>query len=155
LTKKLYRSRSQIMLGGVCGGLAEYFDVDVTIVRLLWVVAFFAGGAGFLAYLVAWVIIPQPPYGQDPEKKTEFLKGNHEEAESVCDAGHPEDLHHEAYEEKSLQEKNRLIGLILVILGVYILAGRFFPRYLLMQYWPVVLIIAGVFFLVRGLRKNY
>jgi phage shock protein C len=154
LTKKLYRSRSQIMLGGVCGGLAEYFDVDVTIVRLLWVVAFFAGGAGFLAYLVAWVIIPQPPYGQDPEKKTKFLEGNHEEAETVCDAGYPEDLHHEAYEEKSLQEKNRLIGLILVILGVYILAGRFFPRYLLMQYWPVALIIAGVFFLVRGLKRN-
>jgi phage shock protein C len=152
LTKKLYRSRSQIMLGGVCGGLAEYFDVDVTIVRLLWVVAFFAGGAGFLAYLVAWVIIPQPPYGQDPEKKTKLLERDGEE--DVSSAGSAEELNHEAHEEKSLQEKNRLIGLILVILGVYILAGRVFPRYLLMQYWPVALIVAGLFFLVRGLKKN-
>lgn len=153
MTKKLYRSRSQIMLGGVCGGLAEYFDVDVTIVRLLWVVAFFAGGAGFLAYLVAWVIIPQPPYGQDPEKKTESLDRDCEEV--VSGTHSDEELNHEAHEEKSLQEKNRLIGLILVILGVYILAGRFFPRYLLMQYWPVILIVAGLFFLVRGLKKNH
>lgn len=144
MTKKLYRSRSQIMLGGVCGGLAEYFDVDVTIVRLLWVVAFFAGGAGFLAYLVAWVIIPQQPYGQDPEKKTELLD----------DADEIDALSHNGHDEKTLQEKNRLIGLILVILGVYILAGRFFPRYLLTQYWPVVLILAGLFFLVRGLKRN-
>lgn len=151
MTKKLHRSRAQIMLGGVCGGLAEYFDVDVTIVRLLWVVAFFAGGAGFLAYLVAWVIIPQQPYGQDPEKKTELLDDGDEAGYSPSQ---DEDPRYQATEEKSLQEKNRLIGLILVILGIYLLAGRFFPRYLLAQYWPVVLIVVGLFFLVRGLRRN-
>ena len=47
------------MIAGIAGGLAEYFKVDVSLVRLLWVLAFFIGGGGFFAYLVAWIIIPE------------------------------------------------------------------------------------------------
>jgi phage shock protein PspC (stress-responsive transcriptional regulator) len=49
------------MLGGVAGGIAEYFAVDPTLIRLLWVVSFFMGGAGILAYIVAFIIIPEDP----------------------------------------------------------------------------------------------
>jgi phage shock protein C len=56
--KRLYRSNNEKMLGGVCGGMAEYFNVDPTIVRLVWVV-FALCGAGILAYLIGWIIIPQ------------------------------------------------------------------------------------------------
>lgn len=58
-TKKLSRSRTNRMLAGVCGGIAEYFDVDPTIVRLAWIVFTFIGGSGILVYLICWVIIPQ------------------------------------------------------------------------------------------------
>ena len=57
--KILYRSKKQRMLGGVAGGIAEYFDVDPTLIRLLWVLAIFGWGAGILAYIVAWIIIPE------------------------------------------------------------------------------------------------
>ena len=57
--KRLYRSRTDVMVSGVCGGLAQYFDVDVTLVRLAFVAAAFLKGLGVLAYLVAWVIIPE------------------------------------------------------------------------------------------------
>ena len=61
MEKRLYKSRDQKMLGGVCGGFAEYFDVDPTIVRLI-LVAFCAfGGSGVLAYLIAWIIMPDAP----------------------------------------------------------------------------------------------
>jgi phage shock protein C len=56
--KRLYRSDTQKMLGGVCGGLAEYFNIDVTLVRLLWALTLFFGGAGLLFYIFAWIIIP-------------------------------------------------------------------------------------------------
>ncbi len=59
--KRLYRSNKDKILGGVCGGLAEYFDVDPVIVRLIWVLAALLAGAGILAYIIAWIIIPQRP----------------------------------------------------------------------------------------------
>ena len=63
MAKKLYRSVNQKMLAGVCGGLAEYFDIDVSIVRLLIV-----GGAlltavlpMFFFYIIAWIVVPEAP----------------------------------------------------------------------------------------------
>lgn len=58
------------MIAGVCGGLAEYFRVDVTLVRLLWVLLAFSGGAGVLAYIVALFIVPEAPPGYDPNKES-------------------------------------------------------------------------------------
>jgi phage shock protein C len=56
--KRLYRSRKDRMIAGVCGGLANYFGIDPTWVRLLFVLLFFAGGAAFLAYVILWLIVP-------------------------------------------------------------------------------------------------
>ncbi|TFH18060.1 PspC domain-containing protein [Candidatus Bathyarchaeota archaeon] len=59
--KKLYKSRQSRMIAGICGGLGEYFDVDPALIRVLWVLFAFAGGAGILAYAVAYFIIPERP----------------------------------------------------------------------------------------------
>jgi len=56
--KKLYRSMMDKKLCGVCGGLGEYFEVDSTVIRLLWVIFTFCGGAGLLAYIVCTLIVP-------------------------------------------------------------------------------------------------
>lgn len=55
--KRLTRSKEK-MVGGVCAGLANYFDIDPTIVRILFVVIAFLGGASLLAYLIMWIIVP-------------------------------------------------------------------------------------------------
>ncbi len=57
--KRLYRSRKDKILGGVCGGIAEYFNIDPVIIRLLWILLIFVGGSGILAYIIAWIIIPK------------------------------------------------------------------------------------------------
>lgn len=58
--KRLYRSKTRRMLGGICGGLGDYLDVDPTIIRVVWaVLTLITVGIGILAYLVAWVIIPE------------------------------------------------------------------------------------------------
>ena len=61
--KKLYRSRKNRIIAGVCAGLAEYLQVDPTIVRLIYVVfTLFSMGAGILLYLLAWLMVPESPY---------------------------------------------------------------------------------------------
>lgn len=62
MKKRLYRSRRDVMIAGVCGGIAEYFDIDPTIVRLIAVVLILGWGSGLLAYLIAVLIIPKNPY---------------------------------------------------------------------------------------------
>jgi len=56
--KKLYRSQTDKKIAGVCGGVAEYFGIDSTLVRLGWILFTFAGGSGILAYIIAWIIMP-------------------------------------------------------------------------------------------------
>lgn len=62
MTKRLYRSKRDVVICGVCGGIAEYFDIDPTIVRLVAVVLVFGWGSGLIAYLVGAIIIPKNPY---------------------------------------------------------------------------------------------
>ena len=62
MNKRLYKSRDEKMIDGVCGGIAEYFDIDPTLVRLIWAV-FGATGGGILGYIVAASIIPTRPEG--------------------------------------------------------------------------------------------
>ena len=57
--KRLLRSTNNRMLGGVCAGVAEYFNLDPTIVRIIYVVLFFAGTVGLLLYLIMWLLIPE------------------------------------------------------------------------------------------------
>ena len=59
--KKLYRSRKHRIIAGICGGIAEYLDVDPNVVRLIWIFFIFAGGAGVLAYIAAYFLIPEQP----------------------------------------------------------------------------------------------
>lgn len=59
--KKLYRSRDERIVGGVCGGIAEYFKVDPVLVRIIFILLFFGAGTGLLAYIIAWIIVPEEP----------------------------------------------------------------------------------------------
>lgn len=59
--KKLYKSNQNKMIDGVCGGIAEYFGIDPTVVRLIWALFSLMGGCGILAYIIAAVIIPRNP----------------------------------------------------------------------------------------------
>jgi phage shock protein C len=59
--KKLYRSRTQRMIGGVCGGLAEYFNIDPTLMRLIFVFFALWVGGGVVAYIIMWLVVPEEP----------------------------------------------------------------------------------------------
>lgn len=61
MNKRLYKSNTDKMFAGVCGGIAEYFGIDPTLVRLGWVVFCAMGGSGIIAYIIAAIIIPRNP----------------------------------------------------------------------------------------------
>lgn len=128
---KLYRSRKMRMIAGVAGGLAEYFEVDVTLVRLLWVLALLAGGAGILAYIIAAIVIPQEK--DAPEYPTA------EQDETVAGP-----------EKSPLKERTRRnAGLLLIGLGIVLLAHELLPWDFMRFWWPLLLIALGLFIVFR------
>lgn len=128
MEKKLYRSRKDQVIGGVCAGIAEYFGIDTVIVRLLAALAVFVGGGGVLAYVIMWIVIPEKPREM-------------EESETY-------------YEEDEFKKKdtNKIIGLGLIALGGYLAVQRFIPWDLGEYIWPAILIIGGLYILTR--RKD-
>ena len=61
MTKKLYRSKKNRKIAGVCGGIAEYFDIDPIIIRLITLILVLSAGGGLIAYIIAWIVVPQEP----------------------------------------------------------------------------------------------
>ena len=85
--KRLYRSQEDRMIAGVCGGLGEYFEVDPTLIRILWILFSIAGGAGVLAYIAAYIVIPERRAISEryiPEKKCMNCGRMNEESAVYC-----------------------------------------------------------------------
>jgi phage shock protein C len=139
MTKRLYRSSRSKILGGVCGGLGEYFDLDPTLIRLFAVLAlFFSDGAVFVAYIVAWIIMPL----QEPDTEPAGQPKSAEEPRAATSVDDP--MWH-----------SFLPGVILIALGGLMLLREYFYWWDLGDFWPVVLIILGVGLIVfKGTRRN-
>jgi len=69
--KRLYRSKKNRILGGVCGGLGEYFGIDPNLIRLLWIALALVNGIGLVLYIIAWILIPEE--GEPPKEPGELL----------------------------------------------------------------------------------
>jgi phage shock protein C len=154
LDNRVYRSNSNKVIAGVAGGLAEYFDVDVVLVRLLWVVAGFAGG-GILAYIIAWIVIPErDSIAHSNIKKRESSQNQDLEAdsESTIEAAQGPAHEQDADREQLRTRRQRTFGFFLIGFGVIFLSRQFLGIFF-HSFWPVLLIILGVFLLVRD-RKG-
>jgi len=145
--KKLYRSKKDRMIGGVCGGIAEYFDIDPVLVRIIAVLTIFANGIGIIAYIIAWIIIPQNPE-QVSEKEEGRLRKKAEE--TIQNIG-------EQIRENSDNNRkhSRVVGgLILLGLGVLFLINNFLPHFNFGRFWPLILVIVGLAILAGSLKKK-
>jgi phage shock protein PspC (stress-responsive transcriptional regulator) len=145
MAERLYRSGRDKMIAGVCGGLAEYFQIDTTLVRLIALIALFAGGVGFLAYLVALIIIPV-----NPEHKDICCTDNNsrEKVSEVSVDGLKPGLSGEEHDKRT-----RLGGIVLIILGCLFFMDIWFPFFSFSKMWPLILIFIGLIILWRGARK--
>ncbi|MBP8717898.1 MAG: PspC domain-containing protein [Candidatus Atribacteria bacterium] len=86
--KKLYRSRKDRKIAGVCGGIAKYFNIDSTLVRLLAVITIFFGGGGIIAYIIGWIIIPEEPLVEEfyATNNTKTNKDKQDQSQTTIDA---------------------------------------------------------------------
>jgi phage shock protein PspC (stress-responsive transcriptional regulator) len=159
--KTLYRSKSDRMIGGVCAGLADYFELDPTVVRLLAVLAaVLSSGAAIIAYLVMWIAVPEQ--GGSPEKGHVM---SDETAPAPAPASAPAPPAEPqprpvsavapplpAAPPRPPASRGRgpiWVGLALVFVGVVLLIQLFVPWVRLWEFWPVILIVWGVFVIFR------
>ena len=156
LAKRLYRSKKDCVIAGVCGGIAEHFDIDPTLVRIVAVISIFINGIGLIAYIIGWIFIPQNPKFLTKEEtdkqkgKTGTIKQKVENVASEIGKEIRGDS------DKAGHKRNLTLvgGLILICLGLLFLASNFFPWFGFIKLWPFVLIILGVVILAGGFQKR-
>ncbi|SDK19384.1 PspC domain-containing protein [Natronincola ferrireducens] len=145
--KKIYLSERDKKISGVCGGIAEYIDVDPTIIRLAWVFFAIFGGAGIIAYIIAAIIIPKNPYYHRVSQE------GLEESEENVEKNHPTSNY------ETNDNSRWVLGVLLILLGAFFFTRNFFPqfpwylfqfRFIFKNFWPAILIVLGIFTIING-----
>ncbi|MBN2321085.1 MAG: PspC domain-containing protein [Acidobacteria bacterium] len=144
--KRLYKSRKNCVIDGVCGGIGEYLDVDPVLVRIVAVFFLFVGGSALIAYIVGMIIIPKAPIeaGETEENGGDRTVPVSERSEGFGKAG------------------GLIFGVIMIAFGVHFLLRNipFFHQYYWRFwdfgwhfFWPSVLILIGLLIIFKGSRK--
>ncbi len=151
-TKRLTRSRTDAMVGGVCGGLGVYLGIDPTIVRLFFVLLAFGKGIGFALYLILWIVVPREGAEESTSLEENIQIGAEEIAERAREMG--EELQKGV--RVSGHQASLFIGGALILVGIFYLLENLNITWLSWLrwdvVWPVILIAAGALFLVRQFR---
>lgn len=142
-TQKLYRSEADRIIGGVAGGLGDYFDLDSSLIRIIFILLVLAGGSGLFLYLLLWLIIPTKSNLADTREET--VKKNAKEIEAKAKKTVDEVRKSQKINQ---QERGKWVGIILLILGSLLLL-RNMGWLQLEVFWPVALIAIGLMILFR------
>lgn len=150
MEKRLYRSRSDRMVWGVCGGLAKYFSIDPVIVRIVFLLLIFLSGVGLLAYIILAIVVPLEESKAKDTRET--VKENIEEIKATASELGRE-LRTDFKQEESKKEeidmhhhRHYWLGIILIIVGAIFLLTNFnwFWWFRWSYLWPVILIAIGL-----------
>lgn len=134
--KKLYRSKSDRIIAGVCGGLSDYLDVDAVFFRLAFVLLALAGGSGILIYIIMFIIIPEEGEPPKPLDSKEYKENREKEIKNIAT--------------KHSGQGKLMAGVVLILLGIAFLTESYLPEsFNFEKLWPLVLIVIGVAVLVR------
>ncbi|HEX2194051.1 MAG TPA: PspC domain-containing protein [Candidatus Limnocylindria bacterium] len=182
MNRRLYRSRTDSMIGGVAGGVAEYLDIDPTIVRIVWaVLAIVTSGVFFVLYIVMWIVVPEgapaapashlPGTGAAPPAASASPPDT--EAPPVVDpiTGQPAATaadataeapawspaisgSYEAERRRRPSDGAMVFGLILILLGAWFLVDEYLPAVDTDLLWPIALVIIGLALLFVSLRRR-
>lgn len=137
IKKTLYRIPKQAKIAGVCAGLAEYFEIDVTVVRILYIVlALATGGGGFVILYIVLAFVLPVDHGVVADTISEKAEA----------------LGRELSSKKSINRMRNYIGIGLLIFGAWLLAGQYFPEIFSLRWqyiWPLILIATGLLVLFK------
>ncbi|MDA3936581.1 MAG: PspC domain-containing protein [Actinomycetota bacterium] len=155
MERRLYRSRSQRMVAGVCGGIAEYFDIDPTIVRLIAVLLTVIGnGAAFVAYVVVWIAVPEAPVEGSNVATVMPVEPSATVPEHTAPKAEPDPVQGippvAPIVTASSGRGTMIFGLVLVIIGIAFVAEAFIPGIDIWQLWPLILVGLGLRMIITG-----
>ena len=146
MNRRLYRSHTESVLGGVAGGVAEYLDLDPAIVRVVWaLLAIITGGVFFILYIVMWVVVPLAPEpvdsgeGQRAAAGTEPVGGWDAQPRRAA---------------RRSGSGSWVFGLILIGLGLYFLGREYLSAVNFDRLWPLGLVLLGVLLLFGAIRQR-
>lgn len=141
MQNRLYRDEQHKTIGGVCAGLATYFNVDISLIRGLFLLALIGHGAGFLAYVILWIVVPRKPFVAQPF-------GTFAEPQPDAQALTPV---------KSTPSSFSIIsGIVLIMVGGLLLLDQYniIPNFDFQTGWPLILIVVGLFLMVGQWQRK-
>lgn len=144
--KKLLRSKSDYVLAGVCGGLANYLAIDPIVIRLIFIILTFGGGSGIIIYILLALVLPN----EEGESKATKRGENFEEMANTM--GQRVKTLAEEFKNEPRQGKSghSIVALGLILLGVLLLSNQLMPNWFRWDiFWPMAVILAGVYLLLR------
>ena len=146
MSRRLYRSQTESVIAGVAGGVAEYFDLDPAIVRVVWaLLAIITGGVFFILYIVMWIVVPLAPEALDGADGGPATPG----ADPAT-----------GWNAQARRAQRRsgggswVFGLILIGLGLYFLAREYLPAVNFNRLWPLGLVLLGLVLLFGAIRRR-
>ncbi len=142
--KILKRSRNNRVIAGVCAGMADYFNIDIALMRVLFVVAAMCGSFGFWMYVILWIVVP--------EENTLGQGDNTRSYDDTIDITPNEDK--DVPTRKRPSNGALIASLILIFIGVIALADNFISITWIWKLWPVILIIIGSVILINTQKNN-
>lgn len=153
--KGLYRSRNDSVIGGVAGGLAQYWHMDSTILRVVFLLVALFGGGGLILYIILWIAIPLEPVDFIFSDNETNHNNNNMEEETKQNANEQKPPFEPQGGKNPMKNDGNLIaGLILITIGAIFLLDRFIPRLDFGDLWPVILLVAGVLLIRNSIIKS-
>jgi phage shock protein PspC (stress-responsive transcriptional regulator) len=144
MNRRLYRSRRDSVLGGVAGGVAEYLDVDPSIVRIIWaVLAIVTGGLFILLYIVMWIVVPEGA-AADPATPPDGAASAAPSGQGWVSA---------PPRRRGGSNGTLVVGLLLIGAGIWFLIDEYLPAVDRRFVWPVALVVLGLILLLIAVRR--
>ena len=134
--RKLSRNTMNKVIGGVCSGLANFFGLDVALVRIAFVIAFMFASFGFWLYIILWIVLPV-----DGQQST--VNSQQSESEPVS----------EPVSKSESKVKSILAGSFVILIGLLFLINNFIPINWVWKLWPLILVAIGVVMIVTSSKK--
>ncbi len=142
--KKLYRSRKNKVLGGVCGGLGDYFDIDPVLIRIIFAVALIFHGFGVLAYIIMWIIVPEEPF---------IFPGTSGESDSFNENIKPE-TDPQSFTPTQSNDTGRMVaGIFLIAFGLLFLSHKYLMFFHITDILPFALVVLGVLLIINSFKR--
>jgi phage shock protein C len=155
MEKKLYRDEHRKTIGGVCAGLADYFDIDIAIVRALFLLTFIFMGTGLMVYIVLWIVLPKKGYNAF-NPGVDYRVPPQDPFNPFSGAPQADNAFGYQPTKKGASRAGLIIGVVLIFIGASFLLHelRLFQYWHFGKLWPAVLVIAGCALMASGKKQK-